>query len=197
MLDVISIIIFFLMKNLFNLVPLVYFSLCCLFFYNLPKISLPRYLDISILHFTQFSHSVIPDSLWPTGLQHVRPLCPSTTSGLYPNSCPLSQSGHPTISSSIGSFSACPQSFPASGSFPMSQLFTSGGQSIGVSPSTSILPMKTQDWSPLRSTGWVSLQFKGLSRDFSSTTIQKNQFFGAQLSLESNSHIHTWLLEKL
>ena len=195
MLYVISIIIFFLMKNLFNLVPLVYFSLCCLFFYNLPKISLPRYLDISILHFTQFSHSVIPDSLWPTGLQHVKPLCPSTTSGLYPNSCPLSQSGHPTISSSIGPFSACPQSFPASGSFQMNQLFTSG-QSIGVSASASILPMNTQDWSPLAWTGWISLQSRGLSRVFSNTTVQKHQFFRVQLSSQSNSHIHTWPLEK-
>ena len=93
-------------------------------------------------------------------------------------------------------FSSCPQSFPASGSFPMSQLFTSGGQSTGVSASTSVLPMNTQDWSPLGWTGWISLQSKGLPRVFSNTTVQKHQFFGAQLSLESNSHIHTWRLEK-
>ena len=103
---------------------------------------------------------------------------------------------HPTISSSVSPFSSCPQSFPTSGSFPMSQLFPSGGQSIGVSVSASVLLKNTQDWSPLEWTGWISLQSKGLSRVFSNTTIQKHQFFGAQFSSQSNSHIHTWPLEK-
>ena len=131
----------------------------------------------------QFSHSVVSDSLWPHGLQHTRPPCPSPTPAVYPNSCPLSWWCHPTISSSIVSFSSCPQSFPASGSFQMSQLFTSGGQSIRPSASTPVLPMNTQDWFPLRWTGWIPLQSKGLSRVFSNTTVQKHQFFCAQLSL--------------
>ena len=143
----------------------------------------------------QFSHSVVSDSLQPHEVQHDRLPCPSPIPGVYPNSCPLSQWCHPTISSSVIHFS-CLQSFPASGSFPMSQLSTSGGQSIGVSVSTSVLPMNIQDWSPLGWTGWISLQSKGLSRVFSNTTVQKHQFFGTQFSLESNSHIHTWLLEK-
>ena len=112
------------------------------------------------------------------------------------NSCPSSQWCHSTISSSVVPFSSCPQSSPASGSFPMSQLFAWGGQSIGVSASTSVLPMNTQDWFPLGWPGWISLQSKGLSRVFSNTTVQKHQFFSAQLSSQSNSHIHTWLLEK-
>ena len=144
----------------------------------------------------QFSHSVVSDSLWPHGLQHARPPCPSPALEVCSSSCPLSRRCHPTISSSVIPFSSCPQSFPASGSFQMSQLFSSGGQSIGVSASTSVLPMNSQDWSPLGWTGWISLQSKGLSRIFSNTTIEKHQFFGAQLSLQSNSHIHTWLLEK-
>ena len=115
----------------------------------------------------QFSHSVVSDSLWPHGLQHARPPCPSPTPGAYPNSHPLSRWCHPTISSSVVPFSSCLQSFPASWSFPMSQLFASGGQSIGVSASTSVLPMNTQDWSPLGWTSWMSLQSKGLSRVFS------------------------------
>ena len=127
----------------------------------------------------QFSHSVVSDSLWPHELQHARPPCPSPTPGVYPNSCPLSRWCHPTISSSVIPFSSCPQSFSASGSFLMSQLFASGGQSIGISASTSILPMNTQDWSPLGWTGWISWQFKGLSN----TSVQKHQFFGTQLSL--------------
>ena len=131
----------------------------------------------------QFSCSVMSYSLQLHELQHARPPCPSSTPGVHPNPCPLSQWCHPTISSSVVTFSSCPQSFPASGSFPMSQLFTSGGQSIGVSPSTSVLPMNTQDWSALGWTGWISLQSKGLSSVFSSTTVQKHQFFGAQLSL--------------
>ena len=144
----------------------------------------------------QFSRSVVSYSLWPHELQHARPPCPSPTPGVHPNPCPSSQWCHPTISSSAVPFSSCPQSFPASGSFPMSQLFLSGGQSTGVSASTSVLPMNTQDWSPLGWIGWISLQSKGLSRVFSNTTVQRHQFFGTQLSLQSNSHIHTWPLEK-
>ena len=144
----------------------------------------------------QFSHSVVSDSLWPHELQHARLPCPSPTPRVYSNSCPLSPWCHPAISSSVVPFSSCLQSFPASESFQISQLFTSGGQSIGVSASASVLPMNTQDWSPLRWTGWISLQSKGLSRVSSNITVQKHQFFGAQLSLYSNSHIHKWLLEK-
>ena len=144
----------------------------------------------------QFTCSVMSNSLWPHEPQHARPPCPSPTPGVYPNSCSLSQWCHPTISSSVVPFSSYPQSFPASGSFQMGQLFTSGGQNIGVSASTSVLSMNTQDWSPLRWTGWIFLQSKGLSRVFSNTTVQKHQFFGAQLSSQSNSHIHTWPLEK-
>ena len=143
----------------------------------------------------QFSRSVVSDSLRPRELQHARPPCPSPTPGVHPNSCPSSRWCHPAISSSVVPFSSCPQSLPVSRSFPMSQLFTWGGQSIGVSVSASILPMNTQDWSPLGWTGWKSLQSKGLSRVFSNT-IQKHQLFSAQLSSQSNSHIHTWLLEK-
>ena len=130
-----------------------------------------------------FSLSVMSISLWPHGLQHARPPCPSLTPRVYSNSCTLSQWCHPTISSSVIPFSSCPQSFPASGSFQMSQLSESGGQSIGVSASTSVPPMSTQDWFPLGWTGWISLQSKRLSRIFSNTTVQKHQFFGAQLSL--------------
>ena len=124
-----------------------------------------------------------------------RPPCPSPTPEIYSNSCLLSLWCHPTISSSVIPFS-CLQSFPASGSFQMSQLFASGGHSIGVSASASVLPMNIQDLFPLGCTGWISLQFEGLSRVFSNTTVQKYQFFSAQLSLYSNSHIHTWQLEK-
>ena len=130
----------------------------------------------------QFSHSVMSDTLWPHGLQHARPPCSSPTPRIYSNSCPLSWWCHPTISSSVISSSHL-QSFPASGSFPMSQLFASGGHSIGVSASASVLPMNIQDWFPLGWTGWISLQSKGLSRVFSSTIVQMHQFFGAQLSL--------------
>ena len=119
----------------------------------------------------QFSGSVVSDFLWPHGLQHARPPCPSPTPGVHPNPCPLSQWCHPTISSSVIPFSYGPQSFQASGSFPMSQLFASGGQSTGFSTSTSVLPMNTQDSSPLGWTGWISLQSKGLSRVFSNTTV--------------------------
>ena len=144
----------------------------------------------------QFSCSVVSDSSRPNEPQHARHPCLSPTPRVHPNPCPLTWWCHPTISSSVVPFSSCPQSFPASGSFQMSQLFASGGQSIGVSPSTWVLPMNTQDWFPLGLTGWISLQFKGLSRIFSNTTVQKHQLFGIQLSLQSNSHIHTWPLEK-
>ena len=132
----------------------------------------------------------------PHGQQHARPPCPSQNPGVYPDSCPSSLWWHPNISSSVVPFSSCIQSFPASGSFQMSQLFTTGGQSIGVSASTSVLPMNTQDWSPLGWTRWISLQSKGLSRVFSNITVEKHQFFGTQLSSQSNSHIHTWPQEK-
>ena len=125
-----------------------------------------------------------------------RPPCPSPTPGVHSNSRPLSQWCHPAISSSVVPFSSCPQSLPASEAFPMSQLFTWGGQSTGVSALASFLPKNTQGWSSLESTGWISLQSKGLSRVFSNTTVQKHQFFGTQPSSQSNSCIHTWLLEK-
>ena len=137
----------------------------------------------STLIIVQFSYSVTSDSLRPHGTQHTRPPCPSPTPGVYPNSCPLNSWCHSMISSSVGPFSSCSQSFPASGYFQMSQLFASCGQSIGVSASTSVLPVNTQDWSPLGWTGWISLQSKGLSRVFSNTTVQKHQYLGAQLSL--------------
>ena len=131
----------------------------------------------------QFSHSVMSNSLQPHEPQHARPAYPSPTPGVHPNPCPLSRWCHSTISSSVFSFSSCPQSFPASGYFPMSQLFTSGGQSTGVSASVSVLPINTQDWSPLGWTGWISLQSKGLSRVFSNTVVQKHHFSCAQLLL--------------
>ena len=158
---------------------------CMSILYDLRKIT-------EIFVSVQFSRSVMSDSLWPHELQHARPPCPSPTPGVQPNPCPLSRWCHPTVSSSVVPFFSCPQFFPASGSFPMSQLFASGGQSIGASASASVLPMHTQDWSPLGWTGWISLQSKGLSRVFSNTTVQKHQFLGAQLSSQSNSHIHTW-----
>ena len=133
--------------------------------------------------FHDFSRSVVSDSLRCHGLQHASPPCPSPTPRVYPNSSPLSWWCHPTISSSLLPFSCCLQSFPASGSFSRSQFFTSGGQNIGVSASMSVLPMNTQDWSPLGWTGWISLQSKGLTKVFSNITIWKHQFFGTQLSL--------------
>ena len=145
----------------------------------------PHYLDYySFVQFSsvQFSRSVVSDSLWPNEPQHARPPCPSPTPWVYPNSCPLSRWCHPTISSSVVPFS-CPQSFPASGFFQMSQLFASCSQSIGASASASVLPMNTQDWSPLGWTGWISSQSRRLSRVFSNITVQKHQFFGTQLSL--------------
>ena len=152
-----------------------------------------RFFTIWTINSVQFGGSVMSSSWW---LQHTRPLCPSPTPGAYSNSRPLSWWCHPTSSSSVVPVSFCPQSFPESGSFQMSQLFPSGGQSIGVSASTSVLPMNTQNWSPLGWTGWISLQSKGLSRVSSNTTVQKHQFFGPQPSLWSYSHIHTWLLKK-
>ena len=144
----------------------------------------------------QFSPSVVSDSLRTHELQHARPPCPPPTPKVYSDSCPLVQWCHPAISSSVVPFSSCPLSLPASGSFPKSQLFAWGGQSIGVSASASVLPMNTWGCSPLGWTGWISLQSKGLSRVFSNTTVQKHQFFSAQFSSLSNSHIHTWPLEK-
>ena len=138
----------------------------------------------SVLYFSvQFSHSVMSDSLQPHELQHARPPSPSPTPRVYPNPCPSSRWCHTTISSSVVPFFSCPQFFPALGSFPVSQLFASGAQSIGVSASTSVLPMNIQDWSPLGWIGWISLLSKGLSRVLSNTTVQKHQFWGAQLSL--------------
>ena len=141
-----------------------------------------------------FSCSVVSDSFWPHGQQQARPLCPSPTPRACSNSCPSSQWCHPTILSSVIPFSSCLQSFSASGSFPMSQFCASGGQSIAAS--ASVLPMNIQHWFPLGLTGLISLQFRGFSRVFSNTTVQKHPFFGARLSLWSNSYIHTWLLEK-
>ena len=151
---------------------------------------------MTIFNSVQFSCSVMSDSLQPNGLQHTRPPCPSPSPGVYSNSSPSSRWCHPTISSSVIPFSSHLQSFPASGSLKMCQFFTSGGQSIGVSASASVLPMNTQDWSPLGWTGWISQQCKGLSRVFCNTTVQKHQFFSTQPSLWPNTHIHTWLLEK-
>ena len=138
----------------------------------------------------------VSNSFQPHGLKHARLPCPSPTPGVYLNSCPLSRWCHPTISSCVIPFSSRLQSFSASGSFQVSQFFASGGQSIRVSASASVLPMNIQDWFPLGWTAWVSLQTKGHSGVFSNTAVQKHQFLGAQLSLESSSHIHTWLLEK-
>ena len=167
--------------------------------------SLPSFFDLGIFTWTvlfsfmppvQFSCSVMSNSLWLHELQHPRPPCPSPTPEVHPNPCPLSRWYHPTISSSVVPFSSCPQSFLAPWSFQMSQLFASRGQSIGVSASTSVRPMNTQLWSSLGWTGWISLQSKELSRVFSNTTVQKHQFFGTQLSSQSNSYVHTWPLEK-
>ena len=149
--------------------------------------------SVDTLHSVQFSFPIVFNSLRTLGLQHARPPCPSPTPRIYSNSCPLSWWCHPAISSSVVPFSSCPQSFPASGFFPMSQLFSSGGQGIGVPASASVLPMNIHSWFPLGWTGLISFQYKGLSSVFSNTTFQ---FFGAQPSLWSSSHIYTWLLEK-
>ena len=144
----------------------------------------------------QFSRSVMSDSLRPHESQHARPPCPSPTPGVHSDLRPSSQWCHPAISSSVVPFSSCPQSLPASESFPMSQLLAWGGQSTRVSALASFLPKKSQSWSPSEWTGWISLQSKGLSTVFSNTKVQKHQFFGTQPSSQSNSHSHTWLLEK-
>ena len=151
-----------------------------------------RKLTLSV---SQFSQSVMSDSLHLHKLQHAKFPCPPSTPGAFSNSCPLGQWCHPTISSDFP-FSSHLQSFPASGSFLLSQFFASGGQNIGASASASVFPMNIQDWFILWLTGWITLQSKILSRFFSITTVQKHQFFRAQLSLWSNSHTHTWLLEK-
>ena len=150
----------------------------------------------SAIRSDQISSSVVSDSFRPHESQHARPLCPSPNPGVHSDSHPLSQWWHPAISSSVIPFSSCPQSLPASQSFPMSQLFAWGGQNTGVSALASFLPKKSQGWSPSEWTGLISLQSKGLSRVFSNTTVQKHQFFGTQLSSQSNSHIHTWPQEK-
>ena len=144
----------------------------------------------------QFSHSVVSNSLWLHESQHARPACPSPSPGVHSDSHPSSPWCHPAISSSVVPFSSCPQSLQASESFPMSQLFTWGGQSTRASALASFLPKKSQGWSPSEWTGWISLQSKGLSRDFSNTTVEKHQIFRAQPSSQSNSHIHTWPQEK-
>ena len=159
--------------------------------------ALSSVLDNPFVQFSsvQFSRSVMSDSLQPHESQQARPPCPSPTPGVHSDWHPSSQWCHPAISSSVVP-SSCPQSLPASESFPMSQHVAWGSQSTGVSALASVLPKNTQDWSPLGWTGWISLQSKGLSRVFSNTTVQKHQFLGAQLSSQSNSHIHTWLLDK-
>ena len=156
-------------------------------------IQLYVYIQFSSVH---FSRSVVSDSLQPHELQHTWPPCPSPTPRVHSNSCPSSWWCRPAISSSVVPFSSWPQSLPASESFPMSRLFAWGGQSIGVSALASFIPKNTQDWSPSGWTGWISLQSKGLSTVFSNTTVQKHPFFDAQPSSQSNSHIHTWPLEK-
>ena len=163
---------------------------------NTSKTKLLVFCHCSYLSSVQFSHSVVSDSLWPHESQHARPPCPSPSPGVHTNSRPSSRWCHPAISSSVVPFSSCPQSLPASESFTMSQLFACSGQSTGVSALSSFLPKKSQGWSPSEWTGWISLQSKGLSNVFSNTTIQKHQFFRAQPSSQSNSHIHTWPLEK-
>ena len=157
---------------------------------------LESFKNIQTSVLAQLSHSVGSNSLWTHESLHASPPCPSTTPRVHLNSCPSSRWRHPAISSSVVPFSSCPQFPPASESFPMSQFFTWGGQSIRVSVAASVLPMNIQDWSPLEWTGWISLQSKGLSRVFSNTTVQKHQFFSAQLTSQSTSHIHTWPLEK-
>ena len=174
-------------------------SICSLFLSNIfimSSTSASISLVIQNFYSVQFSHSIVSDSLRPHELQHVRPPCPSPTPRVHPDSRPSSQWCHPSISSSVVPFSSCPQSLPASESFPMSQLFAWGGQSTGVSVLASFLAKKSQGWSPSEWTGWISLQSRRLSRVFLNTTVQKHQFFGAQPSSQSNSHIHTWPQEK-
>ena len=163
---------------------------------NIKESDYNSHYNIHSVSSVQFSLSVVSDTLWHHELWHARPPCPSPSPGVHWNTCPLSQWCHPTILSSAVPFSSHLQSFPASGSFQMSQFFCIRWPSITVSASASVLPVNIQDWSPLGWTGWISLWSKGLSRVFSSTTVQKHQFFGSQISLQSNSHIHTGLLEK-
>ena len=151
------------------------------------------YIHNGIFSSVQFSRSVVSDSLWPHESQHAKPPCPSPTPGVHSNSHPSSQWCHPAMSSSVVPFSSCPQSLPASGSFPMSQLFARGGHSTRVSALASVLPKKSQDWSPSEWTGWISLQSKGLSRVFSNTTAQKHQFFSAQPQNEIMPFAVTWM----
>ena len=151
--------------------------------------------EIMVCQFSSVAQ-VMSDSLRPNKSQHARPPCPSPTPRVHSDSCPSSQWCHPAISSSVVPFSSCPQSLPASESFPVNQLFAWGGQSTGVSALASFLPKKSQGWSPLEWTGWISLQSKGPSRVFSNTTVQMHQFFSAQPSSQFNSHIHTWPQEK-
>ena len=155
-----------------------------------------HFKEASVFSSVQFSRSVVSDSLRPHESQHARPPCPSPSPGVHSDSHPSSPWCHAAISSSVISFSSCPQSLPASESFPMSQLFAWGGQSTEVSALASVLPKKSQGWSPSEWIGWISLQSKGLSRVFSNTTVQTCQFFSAQPSSQSNSHIHTWPQEK-
>ena len=150
--------------------------------------------SVSSVQFSPVSQLCL--TLLPHESQHARPPCPSPNPGVYSNSCPSSQWCHPAMLSSVAPFFSCPQSLTGSGSFPMSQLFASGGQKTGASASALVLPMNTQGWSPLGWTGWISLQSKGLSRVLANTTVQKHQFFGTQPSSQSNSHIHTWPQEK-
>ena len=181
-------------------------AVCSVFLSTRPPVATPLKMKLSPpklnieLPLLLFSHSVVSDSFQPHGLQHTRILWPSSSPRTHSNSSLSSQWCHPTILSSVIPFPFCLQSFPASGAFPMSQLFASEGQGVGASASASVLPVNIQDGFPLGLTGWLSLLSKGLSRVsrvFSNTTVQKHQFFSAQLSLYSNSHIHTWLLEKL
>ena len=183
------------MRNLFLIIYIYTHTVCRKEIIRLWS-SILKEVQWKALSSVQFNRSVPSDSLQPHESQHARPPCPSPTPGAHPNPCPSSWWCHPAISSSIIPFSSCPQSLPDSGSFLMSQLFAWGSQNIGVSASASVLPMNIQDWSPLGWTYWISLQSKGLSRVFSNITVQKHWFFGAQLSSQSNSHIHTWPLEK-
>ena len=179
--DNIKAIQFILSSGRFSLLSLKLYFLCLQVCGGGFGFGLIKYFRISQL-VSQFSRSVVSNSLWTHEPQHARPPCPSPTPRVHPNPCPASRWCHPTISSSVVPFSFCLQSFPAWGSFQMSQFFASGGQSIGVSTSTSVLLMNTQDWSSLEWTGWISLQSKGLSRVLSNTTVQKHQFFSTQLS---------------
>jgi len=158
--------------------------------------NLPFFIFNWFINSVQFSCSVVSNSLRPHEPQHTRPPCPSSTPGVPPTPCPLIRRCHPAVSSSVIPFSSYPQSFPASGSFQMSQLFTSGGQSTGVAALASFLPKKSQGWSSSEWTSWISLQSKALWRVFPNTRVQKHQFFGAQPSSQSNYHIHTWPQEK-